>query len=172
MCMLASFHIMKWKGSRRIVDTLIEQFSQRIREARYKGESLWLLGGGSKSFYGGDSVGEPLKVFDYRGIIDYEPSELILSARCGTPLREIEDLLKAHGQVLAFEPPYFGENATLGGTVACGFSGPRRASSGSLRDHLLGVRIIDGQGQDLRFGGRVMKNVAGYDVSRLMAGAL
>jgi len=154
------------------VDILIEQFSERIRQARLTGESLRLQGGGSKGFYGEKFVGSLLEVANFSGVIDYEPSELMLSARCGTPLDEIEKLLAEHGQILGFEPPHFGETATLGGTVACGFSGPRRATAGSLRDHLLGVRIIDGQGQDLRFGGQVMKNVAGYDVSRLMVGAL
>lgn len=102
----------------------------------------------------------------------YEPDELVLQCRAGTPLAEVEALLAEQGQILAFEPPAFGESATIGGTVACGFSGPRRPWGGALRDHLLGVRIVNGRGQSLKFGGRVMKNVAGYDVSRLMAGAM
>jgi glycolate oxidase FAD binding subunit len=106
------------------------------------------------------------------GIVDYEPTELVLTARAGTPLAEIERALAERGQMLAFEPPRFGPQATLGGTIACGLSGPRRAASGAARDFVLGARILDGNGTALAFGGRVMKNVAGYDVSRLMVGAL
>ena len=104
--------------------------------------------------------------------MSYEPTELVVTARAGTPLAEIEAALSEKGQMLGFEPPYFGEAATLGGTIACGFSGPRRPYAGSARDFVLGTKIINGKGEILKFGGEVMKNVAGYDVSRLMAGAL
>jgi glycolate oxidase FAD binding subunit len=113
-----------------------------------------------------------LDVSGHRGIVSYEPSELVVTARAGTPLAEIEAVLAEHGQLLPFEPPHFGPGATLGGMVAAGLSGPRRPWGGSVRDAVLGVRLINGQGEALRFGGQVMKNVAGYDLSRLMAGAL
>lgn len=151
---------------------LVAEWSERISESANRREALQLRGGGSKDFYGGRAHGTPLDTARYRGIIDYEPTELVLTARCGTPLAEIETTLAEQAQMLAFEPPHFGATATLGGAVACGFAGPRRAAVGSLRDFVLGVRILDGRGRDLAFGGRVMKNVAGYDVSRLMAGAL
>ena len=106
------------------------------------------------------------------GIVDYEPTELVITARGGTPLATLEATLAKHGQTLAFEPPHFGPRATLGGCVAAGLSGPRRAYAGALRDFVLGVRLLDGKGDDLHFGGRVMKNVAGFDVSRLIAGSL
>lgn len=154
------------------MDDVIEAFAQRIREAAARGQPLAIRGSGSKDFYGGAIIGEPFPVTDYSGIIDYEPTELMITARAGSRLADIEAELKKHGQMLAFEPPYFGPDATLGGTVATGLSGPRRATSGAVRDFILGVRILDGSAQDLSFGGRVMKNVAGYDVSRLMAGAL
>jgi glycolate oxidase FAD binding subunit len=108
----------------------------------------------------------------YAGIVDYEPTELVITARCGTPLSEIEAALAERKQMLAFEPPYFGDGATLGGTIAAGLSGPRRASSGALRDFVLGAKLLDGKGEVLTFGGQVMKNVAGYDVSRLLAGSM
>ncbi len=133
---------------------------------------LNITGANSKAFYGGDIQGTPLVVTGHRGVVNYEPKELVLSARAGTPLREIEAVLAERKQMLAFEPPHFGSEATLGGTIACGMSGPRRPYAGSARDFVLGVRIINGRGEILRFGGEVMKNVAGYDVSRLMCGSL
>jgi glycolate oxidase FAD binding subunit len=114
-------------------------------------------------------------VFDtrsYHGIVDYEPSELVVTARCGTPLAELEQTLAQQNQMLAFEPPHFGPGATVGGMVASGLSGPRRQGAGALRDFVLGVDLVDGRGELLHFGGKVMKNVAGYDVSRLLAGSL
>lgn len=116
--------------------------------------------------------GDVVETQIYAGIIDYEPSELVITARAGTSLAAIERAMRARGQMLAFEPPHFAEGGTLGGTIASGLSGPRRAYAGAVRDLVLGVRILDGVGDDLTFGGRVMKNVAGFDVSRLMAGAL
>lgn len=132
---------------------------------------LRLRGGGSKDFYGGMLAGEVLDVSAHRGIIDYEPTELYIKARGGTPLAEIEVALAGRGQMLPFEPPRLG-GATLGGCVAAGLSGPRRQQAGAVRDFVLGVTLVDGTGQTLVFGGQVMKNVAGYDVSRLVAGSL
>lgn len=128
--------------------------------------------GNSKFFYGNTCAADPLDVSQHAGIIDYEPSELYITARCGTALREIESALQEHQQMLLFEPPHFGDHATIGGTVACGLSGPRRPYTGSVRDSVLGVHIINGAAEYLRFGGQVMKNVAGYDLARLMCGAL
>ena len=151
---------------------IIQQFSETIRSAARGKTSLRICGGGSKDFYGAALNGEILDTTAYRGIVDYEPTELVITARAGTPLTEIEAALKERGQMLAFEPPHFGNNATLGGCIAAGLCGPRRAAVGAVRDFVLGVRMMDGRGNDLRFGGQVMKNVAGYDVSRLMVGSL
>ena len=151
---------------------LIYPLAQAIREAGACSQPLLIRGGGTKDFYGGLTQGEVLDTRTYSGILDYEPTELVITARGGTPLKDIESALSSHAQMLAFEPPHFGANATLGGAVAAGLSGPRRPYAGAVRDLVLGVRILDGTGTDLRFGGQVMKNVAGYDVSRLMAGSL
>lgn len=142
-----------------------------LKAAHDSQRPLRIRGGGSKDFYGGRLAGEVLDVSGYRGILDYEPTELFIRARCGTPLAEIEAALAEQGQMLACEPPHFGR-ATLGGCVAAGLSGPRRQQVGAVRDFVLGVKLIDGTGQTLVFGGQVMKNVAGYDVSRLLAGSL
>lgn len=149
-----------------------ERLSERVRDAAARGAPLRLRGGGSKDFYGGEPRGEILDTRTHAGIVDYEPTELVVTARCGTPLAELEGALAAQGQMLAFEPPHFGAGATLGGCVAAGLSGPRRAAVGALRDFVLGVRLIDGRAREVAFGGRVMKNVAGYDISRLLAGSL
>jgi glycolate oxidase FAD binding subunit len=133
---------------------------------------LRVRGGGTKDFYGNEPRGELLDTRAYAGILSYEPTELVVTARCGTPLSSLENILQEAGQWLPFEPPHFGEGATLGGCVAAGLSGPRRASAGALRDFVLGVKIVDGRARVLSFGGQVMKNVAGYDVSRLIAGSL
>jgi glycolate oxidase FAD binding subunit len=151
---------------------LIETFQERIREAAARRAPLRLRGGGTKDFYGNALRGEVLDTRGYAGIVDYEPSELVVTVRCGTLLSDLEALLGKNRQMLPFEPPHFGNAATVGGCVAAGLSGPRRAAAGALRDFVLGVKLIDGRGQALGFGGRVMKNVAGYDVSRLMPGAL
>lgn len=148
------------------------QFAEAMLAAFQAGSPIRISGSGSKAFYTGNMAGDPLDVTLHQGIVNYEPSELVLTARAGTSLRDIEALLAQHGQMLAFEPPHFGPGATLGGAVACGFSGPRRPYCGSLRDFILGARIINGKGEILQFGGQVMKNVAGFDVSRLMAGSL
>jgi glycolate oxidase FAD binding subunit len=149
-----------------------QPLAEAIKTAVKQRAPLAIAGSGSKRFYTGDLEGEKLDVTGHRGIVSYEPTELVVTARAGTPLAEIEAALAEKGQMLAFEPPYFGESATLGGTIACGFSGPRRPYAGAARDHVLGARIINGKGEILHFGGEVMKNVAGYDVSRLMVGAL
>lgn len=145
----------------------LDQFRAQIRER----QPLCIRGGGSKDFYGGVPVGHILDTRPYAGIVHYDPTELVITARCGTPLTELESTLAEHRQHLAFEPPHFGA-ATVGGMIAAGLSGPSRASLGSLRDHILGVRLMNGEGDVLRFGGEVMKNVAGFDISRLMAGSL
>ncbi len=147
----------------------LPEISERIRAAT---GPLAIRAGGSKDWYGENVTGEVLDVSANRGIVSYEPGELVLTAKCGTPLAEIETLLDQHGQMLGFEPPRFGATSTLGGTLACGMSGPRRPYAGSARDFVLGMEIVDGEGRHLKFGGQVMKNVAGYDVSRLMVGAL
>lgn len=148
---------------------MIEELSERIRTAQ---APLVIRAGGSKDFYGHSIEGEVLDVSAHRGVVSYEPGELVLTAKCGTPLAEIETLLDQHGQMLGFEPPHFSAASSLGGTLACGLSGPRRPYSGSARDFVLGMDTLDGTGQHLRFGGQVIKNVAGYDASRLMVGAL
>jgi glycolate oxidase FAD binding subunit len=149
-----------------------QDLQERIRQAASGGTPLRIRGGGTKDFYGNEPRGEPLDTRAYAGVVAYEPTELVITARAGTPLLEIEDLLGKSDQMLAFEPPRFGTGSTLGGCVAAGLSGPRRASAGALRDFVLGAKIIDGRGRPLGFGGQVMKNVAGYDVSRLLAGSL
>ena len=144
----------------------------RVKQASHDGTALQIIGGCSKQFMGRESIGDPISLSEHRGIISYEPIELVLTARAGTPLHEIKDALAEHNQCLAFEPPTFNGQATLGGTLACHLSGPARPWSGSIRDHVLGVRLINGRAEALRFGGQVMKNVAGYDVSRMQAGAM
>ena len=154
------------------MQAIAEQFRQQIRAASAAGKPLRLRGGGTKDWYGQQLAGEVLDTRAYAGIIDYEPTELVITARCGTPLAEIEAALAARNQMLAFEPPHFGPGATVGGVVACALAGPRRASAGAVRDFVLGAVLMDGHGERLAFGGQVMKNVAGYDVSRLLAGSL
>lgn len=151
---------------------IAQQFQHRIRAATAARTPLRLRGGGSKDWYGQALRGELLDTRAYTGVVAYEPTELVITVRCGTPLAEVEALLAEHRQMLAFEPPRFGAGSTIGGVVASGLSGPRRASAGAVRDFVLGAVMMDGQGEALRFGGQVMKNVAGYDVSRLLAGSL
>jgi glycolate oxidase FAD binding subunit len=153
-------------------DTFVREMSERIRDAAARKAPLRIRAGGTKDFYGGVPSGDVLDVSANVGIVAYEPKELVLTVRAGTPLAELERVLGAERQMLAFEPPRFGAGSTIGGTVAAGFSGPRRPYAGAARDFVLGARIVNGKGEDLSFGGRVIKNVAGYDVSRLMAGAL
>lgn len=146
---------------------LLEQVNQALNNAT----PLLIQGSNSKAFLGRAVTGEVLDTRAHRGIVSYDPTELVITARCGTPLAELAKVLDASQQMLPCEPPSFGEHATVGGTIACGLSGPRRPWSGSVRDFILGTRLITGQGKHLRFGGEVMKNVAGYDLSRLMAGS-
>ena len=185
------------------MQALVEHFAETLRAAAAQKSPVCIVGGGSKDFYGNPTTGERFSTIAYRGIVEYEPTELVITARAGTPLLKIEAALRDKGQMLAFEPPHFstafpspptgsaplatlspeGEGnvvsatpsistATLGGCIAAGLSGPRRAYAGAVRDLVLGVRMLDGKGADLRFGGQVMKNVAGYDVSRLLAGSM
>ena len=159
-------------------DTTLLQITDRIQAAAAARTPLRLRSGGSKDFYGEPPQGELLDLSALRGITSYEPTELVVTVRAGTPLVELEAALAGKGQCLAFEPPHFGTSegqpgsATVGGMVAAGLSGPARASVGSVRDYVLGLQLINGKGEHLTFGGQVMKNVAGYDVSRLMVGAL
>ena len=150
----------------------LARIADRIRAAAADERPLRIHGGSTKDFYGEALVGEALDVRELSGIVSYAPGELVLTARAGTPLADVEAALDEHGQMLAFEPPVHGVGATLGGVIAAGFSGPRRAYAGAARDFVLGVRVIDGVGESLAFGGQVIKNVAGFDVSRLMTGAL
>ena len=150
----------------------IAPYIDRIRAAASDGTLLRLRGGGSKDFYGQTLQGEVLSTRELGGIMSYEPSELVVRVRSGTRLAEVEAVLAEKGQCLPFEPPHFSENSTIGGMVAAGLSGPARATVGAVRDYILGVNLINGKGEYLSFGGQVMKNVAGYDVSRLMAGSL
>ncbi len=148
------------------------ELQQQVRDAIAARRPLSIRGSGSKSFLGRQAQGDAISINNHRGIISYEPTELVLTARAGTPLKEVEAALAEQQQVLAFEPPHYGSEATLGGTIAAGLSGPRRPFAGAARDFVLGTGIINGQGEILNFGGQVMKNVAGYDVSRLMTGAM
>jgi glycolate oxidase FAD binding subunit len=179
------------------MDDAVASIRSMVRRAAEQRYPLCIRGGGTKDFYGGERRGEVLDTRALRGIVSYEPTELVLTARAGTPLAEVEAALREKGQHLPFEPPHFdyraepapsspaghgelsvatiaheAKIATLGGCIAAGLSGPRRAYAGAVRDFVLGVRIMDGRGNELRFGGEVMKNVAGYDLSRLSVGAL
>ncbi|WP_296946043.1 glycolate oxidase subunit GlcE [uncultured Massilia sp.] len=150
----------------------VEGFRERILAAAQERRPLRIRGGGTKDWYGQQVDGEVLDTRAHAGIVDYEPTELVVTARCGTPLAQVEAELARCGQMLAFEPPHFGAGATFGGAIAAGLSGPRRTGAGALRDFVLGAQLLDGKGDVLNFGGRVMKNVAGYDVARLLAGSL
>ena len=153
-----------------------QELQDRIRAAANDKTPLKIVGGDSKNFYGNDvSKMNKVSILETRihqGIISYEPSELVITARAGTPLKDIQNVLAENNQMLPFEPPHFGQHATLGGAIATGLSGSRRPFTGSARDFVLGTKIITGKGDLMSFGGQVMKNVAGYDVSRLMVGAL
>lgn len=161
-------------------DPALQLLVDRVNSARAAGAQLCIRGGGSKDFYGEALQGELLDTRVLEGISSYEPTELVVTARCGTSLAELEAVLAEKGQCLPFEPPHFGEpaaptkarGATVGGMVAAGLSGPSRAAVGSVRDFVLGATLLNGNGEVLTFGGQVMKNVAGYDVSRLLAGSL
>lgn len=148
------------------------ELQQQVLAACHEKQPLNIVGGGSKSFMGRAAVGDVLDVSGHCGIVNYQSVELVLTVRAGTPLTEIEAALAENNQMLAFEPPCFSGVATIGGTLACNQSGPGRPWAGSVRDHVLGIRLINGLGEHLKFGGQVMKNVAGYDVTRLQAGAM
>jgi glycolate oxidase FAD binding subunit len=150
------------------MNAVLDTFRERIAQ----GKPLQIRGGGTKDWYGQAPQGELLDTRAYAGIVDYEPTELVITARCGTTLAEIDAALERNKQMLACEPPRFGGGATLGGMVAAGLSGPARASAGAVRDFVLGAVLMDAQGEQLHFGGQVMKNVAGYDMSRLLTGSL
>ena len=149
-----------------------DELVAQVREATARRTPLRIVGGDTKGFYGRAVAGAPLSTRGHRGILRHDPAELVLTARAGTPLAEIEAQLASCNQRLPFEPPHFGADATIGGTVASGLAGPARAWAGPLRDFVLGARVLSGDGRVLRFGGEVMKNVAGYDVARLMVGSL
>ena len=159
-----------------IMEPALQHLLDAIRAATAAQQPLRIRGGGSKDFLGQALTGQVLDTRDYTGVVSYEPSELVVTARCGTPLAELEALLASKGQCLPFEPPHFGgsgaSTATVGGMVSAGLSGPARATAGAVRDFVLGAQLINGKGELLTFGGQVMKNVAGYDVSRLLAGAM
>ncbi len=148
-----------------------DNLQQQVATALDKKTPLQITAGGSKSFYGNRVEGEVISTVGHTGIIDYHPSELVVTVRSGTKLSELEAELAANNQMLAFEPPQHRADTTIGGVIACGLSGPRRATCGAARDFVLGTTIINGKAEKLRFGGQVMKNVAGYDASRLMVGA-
>ncbi len=151
---------------------MLERLQEQVRAATASRSPLAIRAGGSKDFYGNETRGERLDPRGYAGIVAHEPTELVITARCGTPLAELEAALDAAGQMLPFEPPHFGPAATVGGCVAAGLAGPRRSSAGGVRDYVLGAKLLTGTGEVLSFGGTVMKNVAGYDVARLAAGSL
>ncbi len=144
---------------------------EQVRAALAEGNALRIRGGDSKARIGRQVTGLELDTREHRGIVSYDPTELVVTVRAGTPLAELERVLDEKSQWLACEPPHLGAGATVGGMVAAGLSGPRRPWAGSVRDFVLGTRVITGLGKHLRFGGEVMKNVAGYDLSRLMAGS-
>jgi glycolate oxidase FAD binding subunit len=154
------------------MNTAVDVYQEALAQAARTASPVVIRGGGSKSFYGRPVDGRPLDVNAHTGIIDYSPPELVVSARAGTLLSELEATLAAENQILPFEPPHFGPAATLGGTIACGLSGPRRPYTGAARDFVLGITCLNGHGELLRFGGQVMKNVAGYDLSRTLTGSL
>ena len=147
------------------------QLLDEVRAALSAGTTMRIEGNASKSFMGRTAVGKKISTSAHTGLVEYEPTELVVSVRSGTTIDELTAMLDEQGQCLGCEPPRCGQ-ATVGGTLACNQSGPSRPWLGSIRDYVLGLRLINGRGEHLRFGGRVMKNVAGYDVSRLQAGAL
>ncbi|MEO7255108.1 MAG: glycolate oxidase subunit GlcE [Casimicrobium sp.] len=151
---------------------MIESWQNQIKAAAAKGEKLTIRGSGSKSFLAPEAQGEVLDTRAHAGIVEYDPKELVIVVRCGIPVAEVEQTMAAANQMLAFEPPHFGEDATIGGMVASSLSGPRRPYAGAVRDFVLGCKVLDGKGDHLSFGGKVMKNVAGFDVSRLITGSM
>jgi glycolate oxidase FAD binding subunit len=153
-------------------ETAPQVLIEQVRAASAARQPLRIVGGDTKSFYGAPVAGDPLAMTGWQGIVSHEPTELVVTVRAGTPLAELEAALAETGQCLPFEPPRLGAASTIGGVVAAGLAGPSRTTAGGVRDYVLGLRFIDGRGEWLTFGGQVMKNVAGYDVSRVMAGSL
>jgi glycolate oxidase FAD binding subunit len=153
-------------------DGLAQEFAEKVKAAATNKQTLAIVGGGTKAFYAQPKADGEVNLGAYSGIVDYDPRELVVTVKAGTKLSELQKRLAENGQMLACESPAFGEDATIGGTVACAFSGPRRAYTAALRDYVLGVKMINGQGEILRLGGQVMKNVAGFDVPRLLCGSL
>ncbi len=151
---------------------MIEAWQNQIKAAAAKGEKLTIRGSGSKTFLAPQAQGEVLDTRTHAGIVEYDPKELVIVVRCGTPIADVEQAMAAATQMLAFEPAHFGELATIGGMVASSLSGPRRPYAGAVRDFVLGCKVLDGKGDYLSFGGKVMKNVAGFDVSRLITGSM
>jgi glycolate oxidase FAD binding subunit len=151
---------------------MTEALVERVRRASATRTPLRIAGGGTKRFFGRAVTGEPLELAAHTGVVSYDPAELVITVRAGTRLDDVDTLLRSCGQHLPFEPPRFGEAATIGGTVAAGLAGPARVARGPVRDYVLGARMLTGDGRVLRFGGEVMKNVAGYDVARMLAGSL
>jgi len=174
MFMVDIFRTLSCHGfdSRFQVNNFIQSLAETVGEAAAKGDPLCIQGGNTKKFLGREPLGKPCSISSYAGVTNYEPTELVITAKAGTKLVNIEATLAEAGQMLPFEPPGFGVDATIGGTIACGLSGPARPYRGAARDLVLGINCINGSGQVLKFGGQVMKNVAGYDVSRLMVGAM
>ena len=154
------------------VDGSHDQFVAQIRRAKESGTALEIVGGGTKKFYGRSATGEQLATSGNSGIVEYEAAELVITVHAGTRLAEVESTLGEQDQMLPFEPPHFGPGSTIGGVIAAGLSGPRRPYAGAVRDAVLGMTVMTGNAERLSFGGQVMKNVAGYDVSRLMTGAM
>ncbi len=159
-------------GATEMADAVLDRLQGEVRAARADRVALDIRGGGTKAFYGGVPQGRPLELKPLAGISSYEPSELVVTARAGTPLAELEAALAEKHQCLPFEPPRFGSEGTVGGMVAAGLAGPARASVGGVRDYVLGATVLNGRAEILSFGGQVMKNVAGYDVSRTLAGSM
>lgn len=149
-----------------------EELRECVVRARRESAPLAIRGGGSKDFYGREITGQTFSLRQHAGILDYQPTELVITARAGTPLQEVQTALADRNQMLGFEPPLFSPSATLGGIIATGLAGPRRPYAGSVSDFVLGLKVLTGKGEILRFGGQVIKNVAGFDVSRLMVGAM
>ena len=154
------------------MDAALAQLTEQVLAARADKTLLDIRGAGSKAFYGGPVQGTPLDVRPLSGISSYEPSELVVTARGGTPLAELEAALAEKGQCLPFEPPRFDTGGTVGGMVAAGLAGPARAAVGGVRDYVLGATLLNGRAEVLSFGGQVIKNVAGYDLSRALAGSM
>ena len=152
--------------------TTLSQLQQQVQSAVADAEPLCIIGGDTKRHLGRELIGKIIDVRGYAGVVEYQPTELVITVRAGTSVSELQAILAEHNQALACDPAQFDGKATIGGTLACNQSGPSRPWHGSIRDHVLGIRLINGKGEHLTFGGQVMKNVAGYDVSRLQAGAM